>query len=210
MTSHRVAVISQVSNALRKTFDSNYPDPMFRDIYVGPEFQLAREKYPAVYVRYQESEIKNIGLGHRVAAVDDQGMDRLLRQAIATGSIQFTVMALTPLERDTMMDNLVDLFMFGKEETERSAFWTNIFDESYIWLNLNTEYITPGGVGQLPAPWQSENDLLFNGSYMLQSTCEFYSDMNTSDFVPINSVKVYPYRQDQQVPTGANDPASWD
>ena len=46
--SHRVAVIRQVVNALRKTFDADYPDEMFNATYIGPNFQLDRAKYPAI------------------------------------------------------------------------------------------------------------------------------------------------------------------
>lgn len=208
-SSHRVAVIRQVTNALRKTFDADYPDQMFRVVYTGPNFQMKRASYPAVYVAYGETSIQNIGLGHRVAGFDAQGQDRLFKQAIAAGTIQFTVMALTPLERDTLMDDLMDVFMFGKEQPAKSAFWTEIFGEDFIWLTLNVENIIPGGVSTMVVPWQTENDILFTGSYALTSSCEFFSDANTSDFVPINKIKGLPYRPDQQVPTGAVDPAPW-
>ena len=206
---HRTAVIDQVTNALRKTFDSDYPDDMFKVVYTGPNFQMEQQSYPAIYVAYQESSIKNIGLGHRVAAVDTQGFDRLLRQSIAEGSIQLTVMALTPLERDVMLDNLMDAIMFGKDSPTKNAFWNEIFDEDFIWLNLNTENLMPGSVSPVQAPWGQEDAMLHTGSYMLTSTCEFYSDYETSDFVPINQVRILPYREDQQVPLGADDPAEW-
>lgn len=210
--SHRVAVIRQVVNALRKTFDSDYPDSMFQAVYIGPNFQLTQEKYPAIFVAYQERSIQDIGLGHYVEGTDEQGMDRRFRQALAQGAIQFTVMAQTPLERDTLLDDLMDVIMFGKEDVNKSAFWREIFDDDWIWLELNTKNIIPGGVSSLAAPWQSENDLLFTGSYTLNSIAEFFSDMDTSDLVPINHIKVYPYRDDQAVPTG-NDtgtpPSPW-
>lgn len=206
---HRVAVLGQVTNALRKTFDADYPDPMFQAVYIGPNYQLARAKYPAIYIAYQENSIQNIGLGHRVSGIDADGMDRTFKQAISRGAIQFTVMAMTPLERDTLMDDLMDVFMFGKENTNKSAFWNEIFGADFVWLELNTENILPGGVSTLPAPWQTENELLFTGSYVLASKAEFFSDADTSEFVPINKIKGYPYRPDQQVPTGAADSAPW-
>jgi len=207
--SHRVAVIRQVVNALRKTFDADYPDKMFDTVYIGPEFQMTAERYPAIFVAYQERSIQDIGLGHYFEGIDEQGMDRRFRQAIAQGAIQFTVMAATPYERDTLMDDLMDVIMFGKEDANKSAFWNEIFDDDWIWLELNTKNIIPGGVSSMPAPWQSENDLLFTGSYTLTSKAEFASDADTSDLLPINKIKVYPYREDQQVPTGATDPAPW-
>jgi hypothetical protein len=208
---HRKAVIRQVTNALRKTFDTDYPDEMFRDIYLGPNFQMAREKYPAIYVAYQENDIRQIGLGHLLDVIDDQGMDRVVQQAVARGAIQFTVMALTPLERDTLMDYLADLLLFSRKDdsVSKNVFWREIHDAGYIWLTLNNEHLTPGGISSQAAPWQSENDLLFTGSYMVQSTAEFFSDMDTSTLVPVTKVKVYPYREDQPVPTGTNDDAEW-
>jgi hypothetical protein len=210
--SHRVAVIRQVTNALRKTFDGTFPetDLFPNQIYTGPNFQYERQNYPAIYVAYQEQEIKNIGLGHRIRAVDDQGLDRILSQAIASGAIQFTVMALTPLERDTLMDALSDVLVFGKNnQSHKAIFWKEINDADFLWLTINTESIQPGGVSNATTPWNAEDELLFTGSYMVTSSAEFYSDFDTSEFVPINKVTILPYREDQQVPTGADDPAPW-
>jgi hypothetical protein len=119
-------------------------------------------------------------------------------------------MAQTPLERDALMDGLMDVFMFGRyHPSATNTFWNEINDDDWISLVLNTEDIHPGGVSSMPAPWQSENDLLFTGSYSLTSKAEFYSDADTSDLVPINKIKVLPYREDQEVPTGATDAATW-
>lgn len=208
---HRVGVIRQVTNALRKTFDSDYPDPMFRDVYVGPNFQLAREKYPAIYVAYQESNIRQAGLGHKLNIIDDEGLDRVVQQAIAEGAIQFTVMALTPYERDVLLDYVSDILLFSRRDgsVNKSVFWQQIHTADYLWLTLNSENVRPGGVSSLPAPWQAENDLLFTGSYSISSEAEFFSDVNTSNLVPINKIKVYPYRSDQPIPQGVSDPAEW-
>lgn len=201
MNQHRVAIIRQVTNALRKTFDSDYPDLNFRVVYTGPNFQMEAAKYPAVYVSYAETDIRNAGLGHRLEAIDDQGMNRLLLQAIAQGSIQFTVMALTPLERDSLMDAISDLLVFSRHgSSAKQTFWNEIHDEDFLWMTLASEYVHPGGVSNLSAPWQSENDILFTGSYACNVEAEFYSDFETSAFVPINKVNVFPYRPDQQVP----------
>lgn len=201
MDQHRVAVLSQVTNALRKTFDSDYPDLGFEVVYTGPEFQMEAQRYPAVYVAYQESQIRTAGLGHYIQTVDTQGMDRMLKQSIALGAIQFTAMALTPLERDSLMDALSDLLLFSKGGVAAKAtFWKEITDEDFLWLTLTTENIQPGGVSSMPAPWQSENDILFSGSYAVNSEAEFFSDFETSDFVPINKVGLFPYRPDQSVP----------
>jgi hypothetical protein len=207
---HRIAVIRQVTNALRKTFDADYPDIGFRVVYTGPNFQMEPEKYPAVYVAYGETSLQSAGLGHRIAAVDEDGMDRLLKQSIAQGTIQFTVMALTPFERDSLLDAVSDLLLFSKDgQISKSVFWKEIHDEDFLSLVLNTENVMPGGVSSQQAPWQSSNDLIFTGSYAVSSKAEFFSDFETSEFVPINRVRALPYRPDQPVPTGANDPAPW-
>jgi hypothetical protein len=132
MNQHRVAVIRQLTNALRKTFDADYPDLPFRVVYTGPEFQMEATKYPAIYVAYQESNIQNAGLGHRIQAVDVNGMDRLLNQAIAQGAAQFTAMALTPYERDSLLDAISDLLVFSKNgAVAKNTFWKEITDEDF-------------------------------------------------------------------------------
>jgi hypothetical protein len=202
MNQHRVAIIRQITNALRKTFDADYPDLPFQVVYTGPEFQMEAIKYPAIYVAYQEASIQNAGLGHRIEAIDNSGMDRLLSQAIAQGAVQFTVGALTAYERDSLLDAISDLLIFSKNSSvAKETFWKEITDEDFLWLTLNTESVTPGGVSSMAAPWQSENDIIFTGSYSCQLEAEFFSDYETSDFVPINSVRVFPYRPDQPVPT---------
>lgn len=201
MNQHRVAVLRQLTNALRKTFDADYPYVPFELIYTGPEFQMEPEKYPAIYVAYQETSLRAAGLNNRFATIDDQGLDRLLQQAIALGAVQFTAMALTPEERDSLLDALSDILIFSRKASPaKSTFWNEIHGEDFLWLTLLSESVQPGGVSNMAAPWQSENDILFIGSYSCQSEAEFFSDYETSEFVPINRVKLFPYRPDQQVP----------
>lgn len=203
-------VTDQVSNALRKTYDSGFPEPGLRNIYVGPEFQLAREKYPAIYVTFQENTIQPAGLGWLEGATDSSGQDGIVRHWLFQGSITFTVMALTPLSRDTMADWLVNMLGNGDLIAGLRDFHNEVFDPNdFIILYMNTQNIIPGGPGVLDAPWGTTEERLYYRKYTVNVAGEFYSDISTGALIEIRRIASYPYRPDQTSPTGANDPADW-
>lgn len=207
--SHRVAVIQTVTNALRKTFDGGYPYELFRNIYIGPEFQMELSKYPAIIVRYNERVIRNVGLGHFVEDVDGEGLDRLYQQWWFEGSVVFTVIGRTALERDRLMDHLVDVIGPGKYADAVSPFFQEIYDDDFIILNMITENIVPGGISAAPAPWDNADEMLFSGQYTVEVSGHFFSDADMSEFISINNIDVYPYRPDQELPTGAEPGDNW-
>lgn len=206
---HRVGVIQTITNALRKTFDSGYPDNYFSNMYVGPEFQMELSKYPAIIVSYQERTIRNMGLGHYVEERDAQGLDRMYQQWFFEGTLIFTMIGRTALERDRLMDAFVDVVGPGKYRPSTSPFFEELYDDDFIILNVNVENITPGGVTAAPAPWDNADDMLFSGQYTLDVNGEFFSDADTSDFISINKIVAFPYRPDQELPVGAEPTDNW-
>jgi len=204
--SFRVAVIRQVVNALRKTFDNDYPDTSLRNLYIGPDFQYERSKYPAIIIRFEPTTVRNLGMGHYVVDTDNQGFDRIYHQWYFEGSIAFTVWALSSYQRDVLLDNIMDVIAFGRYKTNTSAFYNEIYDDDFITLNMQTEDIRPGTNSTSEVPWQAENEQFYTGSWWTQVTGHFYSDGTTGALVPIRQINAYPYREDQAVPQGAEPP----
>ena len=208
---HRTGVIRQVTNALRKTFDAGFlSDPMFQSVYVGPEFQFEESRFPMVIIRYHETVLRNIGLGHSVQAVDEEGFTQDYRHWYFEGNVVFSVLALNQFERDTLMDAVSNVIGAGRFQADMSPFWQEIYDDDFIILNMATENLQPGGVGTQPTPWEGENELVHTGQYIVRVTGEFFSDPQTNEMVRIRQVNVYPYREDQEIPSGTpGDPAEW-
>jgi hypothetical protein len=208
--SHRTGVIRQIVNALRKTFDTGYPEQVFRDIYVGGEFQMELSRYPAIIVRYQERTIRNMGLGHYVVDEEGDELDRRYQQWYFEGTLIFTIIGRSTYERDLLMDHFVDVVGPGKYRASTAPFFEELYDDDFIILNANVENIIPGGVSQALAPWDNADEMLFSGTYTLDVNGEFFSDLDTSELISITNIDVYPYRPDQELPVGAEpDNDNW-
>lgn len=201
------ALTREVTDALRDTFDDQYPEEYFRGIYAGPEFQQDRQRYPAIIWRYQIRELKNVGLGHFIQDVDeDTGSEVEWQQWLFWGTATFNALSLTTQGRDELVDNLLAVLAHGRKDPVLGRFHQDIYDNDWILLYLMTERLVWTGNNTLPAPWGSEDEVIYQTGYSCDITGEFFSDPYTSELIRISNIRFYPYRPDQTVPKGSQKP----
>lgn len=200
---YKVGVKREIINALRDVF-AVWPDVRLRGkVQVINEYALAEVDYPLVQVKFNETEIRNVGIGHFEVDYDRDGTPRKLLHWMFKGQLSFTVYANSPVDRDMIAVGLLNLLAFGHEIPEFKQFNDEIRDFDFVALQLNTENIHPGGDGAGPAPWGNQDDLLFYTTYSVDVLGEFFTDPRTSDLVQIGTVIAYPYKPGQPRPLGS-------
>lgn len=204
--------------ALREVFDGHV-DELIGRTNVTIEFPTEKAKYPAIIVRFFERDIHNAGVGHE-EVLTINGADFRFKHYLYTGDIEFAIHALSSLDRDLISDSLVQTLGMGDLTEYTNRFFQRIYDAesttypkaTYNYINLNTDRVSGFGETQTPAPWMPEDVLVYQTSYRVGISGEFYSlppvDQDALGYV--EEVDQYPYLEDiEPIPDGADDPAPW-
>lgn len=215
---YKTYIKQSVTQALKGVFNAHV-DELLARTKVSIEYPTDKVAYPAVIVRFFEREIYNAGVGHEeLLTINSQ--DFRFKHYMYKGDIEFAIHALSSVDRDLISDSLVQTFAMGDLTTYTNRLFQRIYTANfsefpkaeYNYINLNTDMLSPTGETQTPAPWGSEDDLVYQTAYRVGVFGEFYS-LPPTDQDPvgyIERVDQYPYIKDiEEVPTGADDPAEW-
>ena len=206
---YRVGIKRQVINALKAVYlDPNFPDiDLANKINIELEYPIIQERYPAIYVSWQEKSVYDAGLGHYTLEKDfDTGVTNLFRHWIFEGAAILNIMALDPLERDTIAASLADILAFRNDDILFQKFRDELYDEEFVSLQLLLSSMIPGGEEQVPAPWENKNEFVYLTNYTISGVGSFFSNPITSGLIEIGQINFFPYRPDQNIPTGSLDP----
>lgn len=185
-----------VVEALRATFDGNYPDEDFRSLKVGIEYPVDQAAYPGIWVNYddtQELTIASIGGGVEMADLD--GHDVPVTRWRFGGTLSFTVTALSSLERDRLFDELVKVIGFARVKDSISEFRTVIEHNDLLAMNANFDLMRPSGDNAAPGtPWGTD-EMIYEKSLSIDLIGEFVSEPDQMILVPLRQIRVMGYVQ---------------
>jgi hypothetical protein len=185
-------------------------DPTVRESKVAIDFTGNDFKLPAVIVKFNEETMPNAGVGHfewlpdpidGTPGVDGcvliQYMHRLYK-----GSIEFDIYGMSSVDRDIIADAVVETLTMDEVSTSGKNFLTRFYDAvatapygQWHFATLNIDLVQPSGEDLKIAPWNPEDQLVYNTSYKVPIFGEFYSYTPPEPFAPgvIEEVDVYPY-----------------
>lgn len=64
-TDYKIGLKREVVNALKPMFGSQFEYEDLRNhVFVGLEYPMKPIQYPAIYITFQEEELRNAGIGH--------------------------------------------------------------------------------------------------------------------------------------------------
>lgn len=194
-----------LTEAVKTTFDAEYPVADFRNIHTSIEFPMKQQDYPGIWVDYMPiGSLQNVGIGHvEYATPADDGSSRAMNRWRFQGEASFTVVALTSLQRDRLHDEMVRTLAFGAERRETNQFRRYIEDNEFLAVNFDFDEITTRGfASSLGTPWQTE-DMVYEAEVVMECFGEFLSDALTGTLLPVSAVEFYPY------PESHPDEARW-
>lgn len=192
---------SAIVEALRATFDSDYPEPDFRDTWCSIEFPIEQANYPGIWVQYEDTqELSIAGIDHQEFTHDEVTGDwTAVTRWKFKGQITGTCVALSSLERDRLFDEVVRTFAFGRYEPDVSAFRTKIEQNDLISINISFDDLRPGGDAAAPGtPWGTD-EFIYEKSVSMDVVGEFVS--GPLGLISLSKITIQPY------PWGTPEPA---
>lgn len=191
---YTVGIKREVVTALEPMFHDTFPIEALRNrVYVGLEYPFTKVSFPAIYITYNETELRNVGVGHTEEVLTEDGTPTQVKHWRFTGTINFNIMSLSPKERDELGAALVNILAFGESNPLLSNFRTQMLNSTYVDLQFLQDIIHPGGEVMGVTPWASETELVFGKSYSIDIFGEFYSNAYTGELIRWEHVEVHPY-----------------
>lgn len=176
--------------AIQQSYQARYPEPDpdggARSLFVSVEYPIAEADYPAIWVDYEGSELRTVGIAY--TETDAQG-NAFTRWKFA-GHVTFTVVALTSNERDMIYDQLIAMTAFASQSEFPSTFRQVIEAAPLIasvW-SFDSVEDRPGNAAP-GTPWGTM-DMIYERGFALQVLGEFVSDPNTTELVNLSEIQV--------------------
>lgn len=197
-----------IVQALQPLFDAHPDDTTLKDTKVTLDTPRTELQYPCVVVRFYERDFKSIGVGHseNIETLDVNGdltgRYHKRKHYIYHGDIEFSIYALTSMDRDLIGDMIVQAVTMSETEVYSRTFLDRIyrFNEATApgstdhYVNINTDSIQGFGESQTPAPWGPEDTLVYTKAYRTNVSGEVYSRGVTGfDYGLVERVLQYPY-----------------
>jgi len=185
-------LVTLLTQAVRLTFDSNFPIPEFQNIHISPEFPILRENYPAIWVDFEPTlPVQTAGIGdvYLYTPPDENNVVHQYKKWLFQGYATFTIMALTSLERDRLFDEVVKMIAFSQLNPLYFRFRQTIEDNPWIAAQVDFDQIAQRGKSATSGtPWGSD-DILYEITTASAVIGEFASDLSTGEFVLLEHVQ---------------------
>jgi hypothetical protein len=211
MNGYKVSIKREVVDALRDGIAEDFTDEDFvKNLDVSLEYPTTEIHYPRIMITLQEQTLKSAGVGHYEFGVAETGETVLLRHFRFEANLMFTIYALSAFDRDELSAILVGILAFPQSSNAASKFYDEIYDADFVDMQAGNDVITPSGDSVEDVPWDDPTRKVYVASYSIPIIGEFYTHENGVTLVDIRDIRLYPYRPDQQNPTGSNDPRDAD
>lgn len=172
--------------ALRGHFGPNYSDSRLANLHVSIEYPVDQQEYPSIWVTYDDSALRNAGIDHVEIAEDGTRVLRWHFEGIAN----FTVAALSSLERDRIYDELVKIVAFSRGVDSVNPFRASVENSDFIAMNFDFDTIEPTPESAAPGtPWETD-EIIYERGIGLQVVGEFTADLNTGNLVPLSQILI--------------------
>lgn len=189
--------------ALQEAF-GNHPDPTVQSVKVGIDYQDRDFKLPGIIIRFHEQSLHNAGVGHFEWGSSQAEPNVLVefQHRMYTGEIEFEIWASRTVDLDVISDAVVEVLAMDEVSASGEGFLNRLFNERLSqpygashFATLNFDEFNSTGERQQQTPWGSEDDLVFQNSYLVAIFGEFYSYVppTPTTYGPITEVIVYGY-----------------
>lgn len=176
--------------AISTSFQARYPEPDpdggARGVFVSVEYPVEEAQYPAVWVDYEGSELRTVGIAY--TELDAQG-NAFTRWRFA-GHVVFTVVALSSNERDMLYDQLIAMTAFASQAEFPSDFRQVVENAPLVASVWSFDSVEDRPPASAPGtPWGTM-DVIYERGFALQVIGEFVSDPNTAQLVTLSEIQV--------------------
>ena len=189
--------------AMRAVFSETFPIVKFRDIYVSMEFPEDKANYPGIWVDFDPTTaMQQAGIGHtEYIPVGTDGNVRRGNVWRFAGQASFTVAAMTSLERDTLVDEVIRVLAFGSEDPSLSVFRSMVEINDLMQISMQWDTFALSGKSEQPGtPWGTD-EIVYEMTIQIDCQGQFVSDMDSGAvLVPLSQVRITGTGPDDDAP----------
>ncbi len=199
-------LMTVITEALQASM-RHHPVPEFRDAHVSMEYPFEQVNYPGIWIGWNTTlPLQNAGVGHIEWYKDASGRFGEVRRWYFQGTMGFTIMAMTSLERARFHDELIRIIAFSQDNPQRT-FRDYILGSGQIdgktndllAVTPNFDTIDTRNMAETPGtPWDT-SEIVYEVTVSLDAVGEFVSDP-TGRLVPLSKIVLKDY------PLGTPDP----
>lgn len=184
-----------INEALKLTFDDQYPVAEFQNVHIDLEYPVDAQDYPSLWVDYDDTQpVLRAGIAHLEYVDPNDGVTPVapFTRFRFQGYVSITAVALTSLERDRLYDELVRVVAFSNEDGVVGRFKNTIASNDLIAATLNTDKIEPRGSAAAPGtPWGTD-ELMYERTVNLEIIGEFVPDPAAGVLINLSRIVMIP------------------
>lgn len=190
-----------VLEALKSVFNEDYPVADFRAIWSGMEYPADKANYPGIWVDFTPTApLQSAGIGHVEYVTSDSGGVRKATRWRFAGNLTFTVTALSSLERDRLVDELIKVLAFGSENPATAPFRQMLEVNDLIALSVQWDTFSLPGKDESPGtPWGTP-EVVYEHTVSLDCEGSFVSEASGAALVPLSGFTFDVYDDVTQMP----------
>ncbi|GAA1978668.1 hypothetical protein [Kitasatospora viridis] len=178
--------------AFKVVFDSQYDDPEFRDLPCSLEYPVSKTAFPSVWINYSDTDkIERAGVAHlETTHPTTGGLVAPYTRWRFHGSLSYTVVALSSLQRDRIFDQLLRVTAFGGQDQILGRFRRTFETNDLIAVNVQWDQAEPTGDDASPGtPWETD-EIVYERTLTIDLQGEFIPDPATNTLVPLSRFQV--------------------
>lgn len=181
-------------DATKAAFGASHREADFRNIYVSIEYPIDKASYPGIWVNFDPIGALN-PVAHGYYELD--GSNRKVFRWSFAGVIEWTIVAMSSLERDRLFDAVVGMIAFGHDGGNYGDFRSAISNHPLIGLTPNYDEIDQRAFGASPGtPWQTD-EVLYEGTISVDAIGEFVSAEGLGEpLIPTSSITLVQWVED--------------
>lgn len=191
---------TQVMKSLRATFDNDFPETDFANIICDMEYPVDQSSYPSIWVDFDPTgPLSSSGIGAEEFIEDPivVGQKALFYRWRFGGAISFTVVALSSMERDRLLDALITVMAFSRASPQVNRFRSGIEGGEFIAMNIDFDQIDQRGFATNPGtPWGTD-DLVYEGTIAMEVIGEFTTSQSGT-VMSLTSIELVEFDQNYE------------
>lgn len=200
-----------LTEAVKKTFDEDYPVEQLQGLYASIEYPFEIANYPGIWVDFETTgPVSNIGIGHAELVETTNSIGETVFETYKRwrfqGYASFTCVALTSYVRDLMYDEMLRVIAFGVEMPATAEFQNEVQSNDYIGLVGSWDEVQITAPTAIPGtPWQTD-DIIYEVTMRVAIVGEFVSGGKQGILVPLSRIDLHPYTDRESDPLPGNSP----
>lgn len=191
MTGYLRTIKTTAVQAVQQSFTSRYPEPdsaggTSKQPFVSIEYPVEEAQYPAIWVDYEGSELRTVGIAYTQTDAQNNAYARWR----FAGHVVFTIVAMTSNERDMIYDQLISMTAFAAQSEFPSKFRQTVEAAplvASIW-SFDSVEDRPGAAAP-GTPWGTM-EVLYERGFALQVIGEFVTDPYSQALVELSGIDV--------------------